>query len=86
MIWRASHESQEWLEEAEAHCHEANDDMRVGVDGLGDVPQLEDDEDEAGHGEAPGEHHEVAVPDEPLIKVVTLVGCPCLLEIPVKSR
>ena len=81
MVGRASDKCQEWLEEAETNRDKSNDDMGVGVDGLGDVPQLQDDEDEAGHGETPGEHHEVAVPDEPLVKIVTLVRRPGLFEV-----
>ena len=46
MIWRTSYKGQEWLEKAKADSDEADDDMGVGVDGLGDVPELEDDEDE----------------------------------------
>ena len=71
MVGRTSDESQEWLNEAETHGDEAKDGVGVGVDGLGQVPQLQQDQDEARHGEAPGQHHEVSVPDEPLIKIET---------------
>ena len=69
MVGRTSDESQEWLNEAETHGDEADDGVGVGGDGLADVPQLEQDEDEARHGEAPGHHHEGPVPDEPLVQV-----------------
>ena len=45
--------------------------MRVVVQGLGDALDLQQDENEAGDGEAPGDHHEGAMPDEPLVQVVT---------------
>ena len=81
MVGRTSDESQEWLNEAETHGDEAKDGVGVGVDGLGQVPQLQQDQDEARHGEAPGQHHEVSVPDEPLIKIETSLRCPRLFKI-----
>ena len=41
------------------------------VQGLGDALDLQQDENEASDGEAPGDHHEGTVPDEPLVQVVT---------------
>ena len=82
MVGGTSHQSQEWLEEAESNCHEPDDHVGIGVDGLGDVPKLQDNEDEAGRGEEPGEHHEVPVPDEPLVQVEPAVRGPGLLEVP----
>ena len=79
---RTPNQSQEWLNEAQTNCDKTNDGMRIGVDTLSNVPELEEDEDEAGHGEAPGEHHEVPVPDKPLVQVETSLRSPGLLKIP----
>ena len=69
VVGGAADEGKEGLDEAETHGDEADDGVGVGGDGLADVPQLEQDEDEARHGEAPGDHHEGPVPDEPLVQV-----------------
>ena len=69
VVGGAADEGEEGLDEAETHGDEADDGVGVGGDGLADVPQLEQDEDEARHGEAPGDHHEGPVPDEPLVQV-----------------
>ena len=67
----AAHQSQERLDEAETHRDKTNEGVGVGEQGLGDALDLQQDEDEAGDGEAPGDHHEGAMPDEPLVQVVT---------------
>lgn len=53
---------------------------------VSDYLQLQQDEDEAGDGERPGQHHEVPVPYEPLVQVVTSPGGPGLLVIPLQSN
>ena len=53
---------------------------------VSDYLQLQQDEDEAGYGERPGQHHEVPVPYEPLVQVVTSPGGPGLLVIPLQSN
>ena len=53
---------------------------------VSDYLQLQQDEDEAGNGERPGQHHEVPVPYEPLVQVVTSPGGPGLLVIPLQSN
>ena len=53
---------------------------------VSDYLQLQQDEDEAGDGERPGQHHEVPVPYEPLVQVVTSPGGPGLFVIPLQSN
>jgi len=76
-----SDESEEGLEEAKADCDEANQRVRVAVEGLAHPLDLEDDEDKGSDGETPDEHHEGAMPDEPLVEVAAPGRGPRLLVI-----
>ena len=77
-----SDESEEGLEEAEADGDEADQRVRVAVERLAHPLDLEDDEDKASDGETPDEHHEGAMPDEPLVEVAAPGRGPRLLVIP----
>ena len=59
------------MDEAEAHSDETNEGVGIVEQGLGDALDLQEDQYEAGDGEGPGERHEGAMPDEPLVQVVT---------------
>ena len=85
MIRWTSHECQKGLDETKTHSDKANNCVWVWANSFRKALKLKYDENKASNCESPGQHHEVSVPYEPLVKIETSFWCPGLLEISVEK-